>query len=89
VTYEEEPEEPPRDSRQRMARMVIGWIVGAVIIFLAQRDLRRRPDAMVRGPKVLWRVIGAVPPGAVAYFIVGRRRSIPIVLAESTEKIAV
>jgi hypothetical protein len=54
--------------------MAFGWIIAAVLIFLAQRDLRRRPPEAVRGPVALWRVVAGVPPGAVAYLVFGRRR---------------
>jgi hypothetical protein len=69
--------------------MVLGWIVAAVLIFLAQRDLRRRPPEAIRGPVALWRVIAGVPPGAVAYLIFGRRRMSSIAAGESaTEAVA-
>ena len=61
--------------RPSPAGMAIGWVVAALLIFLAQRDLRRRPPEAVRGPVVLWRVVAGTPPGAVAYLILGRRRS--------------
>jgi hypothetical protein len=54
--------------------MAIGWIVAALLIFLAQRDLRRRPPEAVRGPVAVWRVVAGIPPGALAYLIFGRRR---------------
>ena len=55
-------------------QMVIGWVFAAVVIFLAQRDLRRRPPEAVRGPVAVWRVVAGIPPGAVAYLLLGRRR---------------
>lgn len=55
-------------------QMAIGWIVAALLIFLAQRDLRRRPPEAVRGPVAVWRVVAGIPPGALAYLIFGRRR---------------
>ena len=55
-------------------QMAVGWIVAAVLIFLAQRDLRRRPPEAVRGPVAVWRVVAGIPPGAVAYLVFGRRR---------------
>ena len=55
-------------------QMALGWIVAAVVIFLAQRDLSRRPPEAVRGPVALWRVVAGTPPGAVAYLVLGRRR---------------
>ena len=63
--------------QQRPSRigMAVGWVVAAVLIYLAQRDLRRRPPEAVRGPVVLWRVVAGTPPGAVAYLVLGRRRA--------------
>ena len=43
---------------------------------LTWRDLSRRTDAAVRGPRNLWRVASALNTlGSVAYWTVGRRRS--------------
>lgn len=70
-------------------QMALGWVVAAVLIFLAQRDLRRRPPEAVRGPVAFWRVIAGVPPGAVAYLIFGRRRMSSIAPGEpATEAVA-
>ena len=55
-------------------QMAFGWIIAAVLIFLAQRDLGRRAPEAVRGPVALWRVVAGTPPGAVAYLVLGRRR---------------
>jgi hypothetical protein len=63
--------------------MVIGWIIAAVLIFLAQRDLKRRPPEAVRGPVALWRVVAGTPPGAVVYLVFGRRRTSADVLEEA------
>lgn len=67
-TSDEQQKRPPP------IQMVLGWIVAAVLIFLAQRDLRRRPPEAIRGPVALWRVVAGIPPGAVAYLVLGRRR---------------
>lgn len=66
------------DDQQRPSPigMALGWVVAALLIFLAQRDLRKRPAEQVRGPVVLWRVVAGTPPGAVAYLVLGRRRSV-------------
>ena len=64
-------------------QMAFGWIIAAVLIFLAQRDLGRRPPEAVRGPVALWRVVAGTPPGAVIYLIVGRRRKSADVLEEA------
>ena len=64
-------------------QMAFGWIIAAVLIFLAQRDLRRRPPEAIRGPVALWRVVAGTPPGAVVYLVVGRRRKSADVLEEA------
>lgn len=56
-------------------QMAFGWVVGAILIILAQRDLRKRPAEQVKGPVAVWRAAAMTPPGAVAYLIFGRRRS--------------
>lgn len=53
---------------------IVGFVIGIIIIFLAQRDLRKRSPELVRGKVGVWRVVALVPPGAVAYFVFGRRR---------------
>ncbi len=65
------------DRCQSAARRVVGWIAAAVLIFLAQRDLRKRPPELVRGKVGLWKAVAMVPPGAVAYLLLGRRRAVP------------
>lgn len=73
----EENEVNATDDQQKRPppiQMAFGWIIAAVLIFLAQRDLGRRPPEAVRGPVALWRVVAGTPPGAVAYFVLGRRR---------------
>jgi hypothetical protein len=54
--------------------IVVGGIAEAIITLIALRDLRRRPAASVRGPKLLWLPVFAVQPfGPLAYFFFGRR----------------
>lgn len=49
--------------------------VQAVSAAFAFRDLARRTDDEVRGPKLLWRIfIGINPGNSLAYWIWGRRR---------------
>ena len=76
-TTDREGQRPPP------VQMAIGWIVAAVLIFLAQRDLKRRPPEAVRGPVALWRVVAGTPPGAVVYLVFGRRRKSADVLEEA------
>jgi hypothetical protein len=64
-------------------QMAFGWIIAAVLIFLAQRDLGRRPPEAVRGPVAVWRVVAGTPPGAVAYLVFGRRRRSSDAVGES------
>jgi hypothetical protein len=46
----------------------------AVSAAFAFRDLARRDDDEVRGPKLLWRVLMGVNPGnSIAYWVLGRR----------------
>jgi hypothetical protein len=48
--------------------------VEAVAAAFAFRDLARRTDEQVRGPKLLWRVlIGLNPGNSLAYWAFGRR----------------
>jgi hypothetical protein len=47
----------------------------AVIGTLTVRDINRRADDEVRGPKLLWRLWGGSNMfGAAVYWLVGRRR---------------
>jgi hypothetical protein len=48
--------------------------IEAVSAGFAFRDLARRADDQVRGPKLWWRVLIGINPGnSLAYWIVGRR----------------
>jgi hypothetical protein len=59
---------PPRE-------VVIAVVaVETVSAVLAYRDLARRTDDQVRGPKGLWRIVMALNPGnSIAYWVFGRR----------------
>jgi hypothetical protein len=57
--------------KRRIPALVILLSLGPVL--LAQRDLRSRPNAAVRGPKLLWRLGSANALGALAYLRWGRR----------------
>lgn len=54
------------------------WLLLAfevVLIAATQRDIQRRPAELIRGPKLLWRVIATQNViGPAAYFGLGRRR---------------
>ncbi|MEO6511705.1 MAG: hypothetical protein ABIO16_11985 [Nocardioides sp.] len=56
-------------------RVVIAVVaVEAVSAALAYRDLMKRPDELVRGPKLMWRILMGVNPGnSIAYWMLGRR----------------
>jgi hypothetical protein len=50
--------------------------VHGLIAFLTWRDLNRRPDDLIRGPKRVWRIASAMnTAGSAAYWIIGRRRT--------------
>jgi hypothetical protein len=49
--------------------------VQAVSAAFAFRDLARRTDDEIRGPKLLWRIIIGINPGnSLAYWLLVRRR---------------
>jgi hypothetical protein len=62
---------------QRQARVLaVTLVVHLVILRFTIRDLRRRPDAAVRGSKRMWRVAASLnTTGSLAYWLVGRRRA--------------
>ena len=62
----------------KRGRVVLGLVVVAQTISstLAWRDLARRSDEQVRGPKNLWRVLVSINPGnSIAYWLLGRRQA--------------
>ena len=62
-----------RPPKPVLITVVLAEVLSAV---LAWRDLRRRSDGQVRGPKRLWRFAITINPGnSIAYWIFGRRRS--------------
>ena len=57
--------------------MLVVLVVHLVLAKLTWLDLRRRPDAAVRGKKRFWRVASTMnTTGSVAYWLFGRR-SVP------------
>jgi hypothetical protein len=63
--------------RQKKTIAVV-LVVHLILVRLTWRDLRRRPDAGVRGPKRLWRLAASLnTTGCVAYWLFGRRRGAP------------
>ncbi|HEX3224046.1 MAG TPA: hypothetical protein VHR35_15905 [Nocardioides sp.] len=54
--------------------VVVVVAVQAVSAAFAFRDLARRTDEQVRGPKLLWRILIGINPGnSLAYWVLGRR----------------
>ena len=59
--------------------LVVVLIFHAFVVALTWRDLSRRTATEVRGPKAAWRVASAANTlGALAYWVIGRRRSEPV-----------
>jgi hypothetical protein len=59
--------------------LAVALLVHAVFVAITWRDLSRRPATGIRGPRALWRVVsGANTLGAVAYWMIGRRRTEPV-----------
>ena len=54
--------------------VVVVVAVQAVSAAFTFRDLARRTDEQVRGPKLLWRILIGINPGnSLAYWVLGRR----------------
>jgi hypothetical protein len=65
-----------RDMQKPPKEVIVAVVaVQAVSAAFAFRDLARRTDDEVRGPKLLWRIIIGINPGnSLAYWLLGRRR---------------
>jgi hypothetical protein len=63
------------NGRRPPKKVVVAVVaVQAVSAAFAFRDLARRGEEQVRGPKLLWRIVIGVNPGnSLAYWILGRR----------------
>jgi hypothetical protein len=62
----------------KLSKKRIGVLVAveAAAAALAYRDLANRPDNLVRGKKLVWRIfIGLNPGNSLFYWLIGRRRS--------------
>jgi hypothetical protein len=60
----------------KRGRIVLGVVVATQIVSsaIAWRDLAKRSEDQVRGPKNLWRLIVTINPGnSIAYWLFGRR----------------
>lgn len=54
--------------------VIAAVVIEALSAAFAFRDLARRDDTQVRGPKLLWRIIIGINPGnSIAYWLLGRR----------------
>lgn len=62
-----------RLSPLRRALVVVLGTVGFALITVAQRDIQRRPDDELRGPKLIWRLISLNMLGAIGYLLWGRQ----------------
>jgi hypothetical protein len=63
--------------KTRRGKAILGVVVAAEAVSsaLAWRDLARRTEDQVRGPKNLWRVIITINPGnSMVYWLLGRHR---------------
>jgi hypothetical protein len=48
------------------------------LLIAAERDIRRRPAALIRGPKTRWRLLCLINfLGPLSYFTFGRRKGEP------------
>jgi len=62
-------------SDQQKKVVAVALVVHLIVLTLTWRDLGRRPDAAVRGPKRLWRLAATMnTSGSLAYWLFGRRR---------------
>ena len=63
-------------TQQQKKIVMVAVVLNAIIASFTWRDLRRRTAALVRGPKLFWRVWSMLnTTGSVAYWLVGRRRT--------------
>jgi hypothetical protein len=54
--------------------LVVGLAIHAIVLTITWRDLLRRPDAAVKGPKPGWAIASALNTmGSLAYWFFGRR----------------
>lgn len=64
------------DSREQRMKALVGcvFVIGVVSCALAWRDIARRSDEEVRGPKSMWRTIVTINPGnSIFYWLFGRK----------------
>jgi hypothetical protein len=65
-----------RLTSQQKKILAVALVVHAIVATFTWRDLRRRPAAAVRGPKLLWGVWATLnTSGSLAYWLFGRRHT--------------
>lgn len=65
-------------SSSSKAGTIIVAIVQLSLLVAAQRDISKRPAALINGPKGAWRAASFINfVGPMGYFIFGRKRSAP------------
>jgi hypothetical protein len=63
----------PQQKPNKLVFAVAGAI-HLVVVTLTWRDIRQRPNELMRGSKTIWRLISAANTlGSLAYWIIGRR----------------
>lgn len=67
------------DTKQK-ARLVLATVaLQAGLATVTVRDINRRPKQAVRGPKLLWRLVGSANTlGSIAYWVLGRKRGVAV-----------
>jgi hypothetical protein len=61
--------------RRRQAGIVVLATVQLGLLIAAERDIQRRPPALIRGPKTRWRLLCLINfLGPLSYFTFGRRK---------------
>jgi uncharacterized membrane protein YqhA len=69
-----EPQKSSLTEKQKKV-VAVALVIHLLVVVVTWRDLRRRPDAAVRGKKRFWRFAAGVNTiGSVAYWLFGRRR---------------
>lgn len=61
------------------AGTIVVAIVQLSLLVAAQRDISRRPAALINGPKAAWRAASFINfVGPMGYFIFGRKHAAPL-----------
>jgi hypothetical protein len=61
------------------AGTILAGIVNLSLLVAAQRDISKRPAALINGPKAAWRAASFINfIGPVGYFTFGRKRPSPV-----------